>query len=56
MCILNAYKPARLEWVLPSSELYVKFTLTFLVYCLNQLLKNVKYFLQMSTEFFSELY
>ena len=52
MCILNAYKPARLEWVLPVLECYVKFTLTLLVYCLNQLLKNVKYFLQISTEMF----
>ena len=56
MCILNAYKPARLEWVLPVLECYLKFTLTLLVNCLHQLLKNVKCFLQMSIEMFSELY
>ena len=53
MCILNVYKPARLKWVLPSPERYVKFTSTLFVYCFHQLLKNVKCFLQMSTDFFS---
>ena len=53
MCILNVYKPARMKWVLPSPERYVKFTSTLFVYCLHQLLKNVKCFLQMSTDFFS---